>query len=170
MTLIELITALALGLFVLSSVYSIFAESQRFYRSNIAGANFQRNANLLMSKIIKGKREPGGIFRLSEAASYNLVSIGELHFVGTDGIERWYWVNGSGTSVTYHHPTFNGVQNEVIYTAPAGAVITLRFWIPTGAVYSNICVGIDAAIAQMILGKPVTGSATTMINLRNHAA
>ena len=166
-TLVELLITSVLVIILISSALGAFMLVKQIYSTSIAQANLQRDANIIMRKIIKGERESGGIFRLSEAVTYSIKSIGELHFVGTDNTERWYYLNNTGTSILYHHPGF-AVQDEVIYTAPPGAVITLRFWPPSGSVFTNIDVGIDVAVSQNILGKNISGSVTTIVNLRNH--
>ena len=167
-TLTEVLIALTISVLLITAVLGAYITSSEFLFSNVAGRNVQSDANLLMNKIIKGRREPTGIFRLSEAASYNPQSVSELHFTGTDGIERWYRLGANNASVIYHHPTANGVQDEVIYNVPQGNALTLRFWIPAGANFTNIGVGIDVALSQVFRGRTVSGSVSTMINIRNH--
>ena len=130
----------------------------------------QQAANIVMNKIIKGGSEPGGTFRLSEATSYTIASISELHFTGTDGKERRYFLNGTGTELWYRCPAAGGgTSDQLVYRAPTGTALTLRFWPLAGATYTNITVGIDVGLARTVNGKNITGSATTMINIRNHA-
>ena len=164
----ELIISAALIVVLFAATLSAFVFVKQMYVSSISQGNIQQDANLILSKIIKGGPEPGGLFRLSEAVSYRIQSISELHYNGTDGVERWIALSNGGTSIIYHHPTSTGTRDEVIYTAPQGAIITLRFWMPTGDVYQNINVGIDVAISQYIFGRNISGSATTIINIRNH--
>lgn len=168
-TLAELLIASVIVVLLTGSTLGAFIFVKQISATSIAQANLQRDANVIMKKITKGGRESGGIFRLSEAVSYSITGISELHFVGTDGIERWYYLNDTGTSVLYHHPGFSS-QDEVIYTAPQGASITLRFWQPSGGIFTNIDVGIDVAVSQSILGKNISGSVTTIVNIRNHFA
>ena len=103
-----------------------------------------------------------------EAVSYQIVTTSELHFVGTDGIERRYYLNPAGTSLLYNHPTAKGTVDEVIYTAPAGNTLALRFWVLAGTPYTNVTLGIDVGLSQNVSGRTVSGSTTTMINIRNH--
>jgi len=167
LTFAELLIAMALAVTLIGSTLGAFMLVKQVSAKSIVETSLQRDADLIIMKIIKGKRESGIMFRLSEAVSYSIPAISELHFVGTDGIERWYHLNSGSTSVLYHHPGFTA-QEEVIYTAPQGATITLRFWTPSGTVYSGISVGIDVAVSKTLQGKNLSGSVTTMINIRNH--
>jgi len=56
----------------------------------------------------------------------------------------------------------------VIYTAPVGNTLALRFWVLAGTPYANATLGIDVGLSQNVSGRTVSGSATTMINIRNH--
>ena len=171
-SLIELLISSALVITLISSTLGAFILVKRVFIRDIVEANLQRDANVIMKKLIKGEREAGGIFRLSEASSYNITTNGatgvtELHFFGTDDIERWYYLNSAGTSILYHHPGFTNPE-EVIYAAPQGATITLRFWTPPGSMFTNIAIGIDVAVSQTMFGKKISGSVTTIVNIRNH--
>ncbi len=170
MTIVELLAALSISVLLVGSVLGTLVTSKHFYATNVMGQTLQRDANLLLTKILKGKTEPTGTFRLAEAETYTLTSISELHFTCTDGIERWYRLSSDGTQVIYHHPTSAGEQDEVIYTAPAGRTITLRFWMPAGSSFENIGIGIDVGLSQAVRGVTVTGSVTTMTNIRNHSS
>jgi len=169
-SLTELMVASALVIIFTSVTFGIFTLVRKEISLNITSGNLQCDADVVIGRIIKGSPEPGGIARLSEAISYQLASVSELHFVGTDRIERWYRLSPDGKSIVYHHPTASGIRDEVIYTAPAYANLTLRFWIPAGAIYTNIDVGIDVGLSQKIYDMTVSGSATTMVNIRNHFA
>jgi hypothetical protein len=173
-SLTELLVSSALVITLISSTLGAFILVKQVFVRDIVEANLQRDANVIMKKLIKGEREAGVIFRLSEAVSYSIVINGmtgvtELHFMSPspDTNDRWYYLNAAGTSVLYHHPGFP-VNDEVIYTAPQGAVITLRFWTPPGSMFTNIAVGIDVAVSQNMSGKNVSGSVTTIVNIRNH--
>ena len=168
----ELMVAVFIAVILIGIATSAYILVQRAYSVDSAGSWLQNSANAVLTKIIKGETEPGGVFRLSEATSYNIVSISELHFTGTDGTERWFRLDNTSTSVIYHYPTSAGTTDETIYTAPSGATITLRFSTPVGPQYSGVVVGIDVAIFQnqSISGaiKTVSGSASTYVNIRNH--
>jgi len=167
---VELVVASAIIIILTSSTIAALIVARQLYSPGITEQNLHQAVTILMNTIIKGKSEPGGNFRLSEAVSYYLSNISELHFVGTDGQERWYFLNNTQTAILYHHPTATGIQDEVIYTAPQGAVLTLRFWIPSGAIFANTVVGIDVGLSQNMLGINTTSSLTTMVNIRNHPA
>ena len=171
-TLTELLISSALIITLISSTLGAFILVKQVFVRDIVAANLQRDANVIMKKLIKGEREAGGIFRLSEAVSYHIPDpnkISELHFMSLppDTNERRYYLNAAGTSILYHHPGFP-VNDEVIYTAPQGAAIKLRFWTPPGSMFTNIAVGIDVAVSQNMSGKNVSGSVTTIVNIRNH--
>ena len=167
-TLAELLVVIGLSVLFAGLIFAALISSRQICTSNTANQELQQTANVIMNKIIKGGSEPGGIFRLSEATSYTIVNISELHFIGIDGIERRYFLNNAGASLMYRHPTANGTQDEMLYVAPAGTTLTLRFWTLAGSTYANITVGIDVGLARVVNGRNVTGSATTMINIRNH--
>jgi len=167
-TLVETLIVVAITSMILGVMSSAFIVYERTAAAASAEQGLQQISNVIINKIIKGSFEPGGTFRLSEAVSYSIVSLSDLHFVGTDGIERRYYLNPGNTSLLYNHPTANGTVDEVIYTAPAGNTLTLRFWVLAGTQYVNVTLGIDVGLSQNALGKMVTGSATTMINIRNH--
>ena len=167
-TLVELLVAISLSALFTGFLFAALISSRQICISSTANQELQQNANVIMNKIIKGGSEPGGIFRLSEAISYTIANISELHFIGIDGIERRYFLNNAGKSLMYRHPTAAGTQDEVLYVAPTGTTLTLRFWTLAGSAYTNITVGIDVGLARVVNGRNVTGSATTMINIRNH--
>lgn len=92
-----------------------------------------------------------------------------------DTTARWYYLNSTGTAVIYHHPAGAGTTvEEVLYTAPAGSIITLRF--PPASVVTNQAsvLEIDVAIVKNTPAGTtnnavtVSGSASTFVLLRNH--
>ena len=167
-TLLELLVVSAIASLLMSSTISAFIVARQLYSPGITEQNLHQAVTIIINEVIKGKPEPGGNFRLSEAVSYHLSSMSELHFVGIDGEERWYFLNAAQTSILYHHPTATGIQDEVIYTAPSATVLTLRFWIPSGTIFSNTNVGMDVGLSQRIFNRNTTASVTTMVNIRNH--
>jgi len=160
--------AVAFTAILMIMVYNFYNATRAVYATGVAGQVLQDGVNTALSQMIQGKTEPTGVYRLSEAVSYTITSLSEMHFVGTDGIERWYKLNAGATQLIYHHPTTNGTVDEVIYQAPATAIMTLRFSIPTVANYSAAVVGIDLSIAQTVSGRAVSGAASTIVQLRNH--
>jgi prepilin-type N-terminal cleavage/methylation domain-containing protein len=176
-TLVELVVGIGLSAILTGLILAALTSSRQICTSVTADQDLQQTANVNMNKIIKGGQEPGGIFRLSEAASYTIPNVSELHFIGIDGVERFYFLQNAGTELRYHHPTAGGTLDELLYKAPAGTTLTLRFWplitpsIPGASptLYTNITVGIDFGLSKTVNGRIVVGSATTMINIRNHA-
>lgn len=168
-TIVEILVATLIGLSLIGAVASVYILSNKTYSIGVARQWLQDETNIILTKIIEGKQEPGGVVRLCEAVSYNIVNISELHFTGTDSTERWFRLNNSSTSLIYHHPTTSGNVDETIYTAPIGVTITLRFSIPSGAQYTGVVVGIDVALTNTISGRTVSSSASTYVNIRNHS-
>jgi type II secretory pathway pseudopilin PulG len=165
-TLVEVVVGAGLSVLLTGLILAALTSSRQICTSISANQDLQQTANVIMNKIIKGSKEPGGIFRLSEATSYAVQNLGsELDFTGTDGITRKYLLNNAGDSLIYHHPTAAGTTDELIYKAPKGTTLTSGFWIAS----ANITVGINVGLAKTVNGKNVVGSATTMINIRNHA-
>lgn len=167
-TLVETILATAFTVVLVTVVVNFYNTTRIVNSAGTSGQVLQDGSNLVLAKIIEGKTEPTGVFRLAEAVSYSIVSLSELHFLGTDGTQRWYKLNGTSTQLLYHHPTSSGTIDEVIYTVPTNATLTLRFWIPSVANYAAAVIGIDAALTQTVLGRSISGSSSTIVNLRNH--
>ena len=233
-TLAELLIASALVIILIASVLGSFVFTNSFYKTSVIRENFQRAAFVAMGKIIKGSYETSnpstGMIRLAEASLYGfakdrtepvpppppgntiyfftLAETMASSYTNTTPYNRWFTLNSTNTSIIYHHPTSSGSIDEVIYTAPAGANITLIFWTPQAiflyimgiikeppldpclqylepyydkrtsgnmfygmdfSVYDNICIGIDIVISQNVRGKNITGCASTLVNVRNHA-
>ncbi len=165
----ELVFVVGLSAMLTGVILAALTSSRQICTSVAADQDLQQTANVIMNKIIKGNSESGVIYRLSEAKSFTIVSISELRFVGTDSVERRYFLNNTGTELWYTHPGAGGTVSDLIYRAPTGTTLTLRFWQLAGSNYTNITVGIDVALSKTVNGRNVVGSATTMINIRNHA-
>lgn len=178
-TLVEIMVSLTLALIVIIGMFNFYNVTRQVYSSSISRQTLEQGANLVLSKMIEGGTEPGGVYRLMQGVSYcigagvspscHTAITSELHFWGPDGIERWYHLNSTNTSLLYHHPMASNTQgaDEMIYTAPRGTTITLLFWIPA-VNYSAAVVGASVTLTQNVLGATITGSATTLVNLRNH--
>lgn len=104
-----------------------------------------------------------------------------------DATARWYYLNSTSSSVCYHHPWIGTSSvacqtDEIIYTAPPGATITLRFSpavVGSPATPSSKVIEIDVALrlnlssATQIANNRLkfnngSGSASTFVLLRNH--
>lgn len=169
-TFAELLVAAIVSAALIGVLVSFYFLTNRTYSRWSSEQRLQECANIILTKIREGGSEPGGIFRLSEAASYTVTSLSELHFTGTDGIDRSFKLNSTATSLVYHHPILGSPTgaDETIFTAPNGATITLRFSIPLGAQYTGIVVGIDVTVTQNVSGRVCSGSVSTYVNIRNH--
>ena len=94
----------------------------------------------------------------------------------TDNTARWYYLNSTGTSVLYHHPTSGGkTVEETLFTAPKGSSLTLRFSPAqaNGATLPNV-IEIDVALTQNLSANitnkrlATSGAASTFVLVRNH--
>ena len=167
-TLVELLVVTGLSAVFTGLILAALISSRQVCTSVTADQDLQQTANMVLNKIIKGGSETGGTFRLSEATSYTIATISELHFVGTDGTERRYFLDNTGKALWYRHPGAGGTVDELIYRAPAATTLTLRFWPVAGASYTNVTIGIDFGLSKLVNGRTIAGSASTLINIRNH--
>jgi len=180
-TLAEILVALAISTMLIGSVLYVFEVTLKFNSANTTAQNLQRDADKVLRKITKGDIEAG--VRLSEAVSCSITfnryldainnpgNTYELHFIGTDGAERIFAAK-DGSTVLYFHPL-----SEVIYTAPQGANLVLDFkppWLgplpPTWAQsLTGVSMYVTVTISQTVNGRLMSGSASTMVYLRNHS-
>lgn len=180
-TLVELMVSVVLAVVMAIAAYGAVVTAQRISEAGSAEQDLQLTANTIMNKIVKGNLEPSGFVRLSEAATYDTSNgISDFRFtIGTDTTIRRYYLSADGRQILYNHPSSTGaVQDEVIYTAPANTVITLRFYAPTpvvlpaqggpGDVYNGVVIAIDVGLSTNVRGRTINGSASTWVNLRNH--
>lgn len=159
-----------------------FIASRQAYSLGTTKEILQQSAGLIMSKITEGPPEAGAQTGLSETVSYDWATstISDARFTGgtannPNTFESRFFLDPSRTHIIYQ-PNFTNNPNlqYVIYTVPAGAAITLRFWAPHTAPlgsdagqYTND-INIDLGISQQVFGNTVTGSSSTMVNLGNH--
>jgi prepilin-type N-terminal cleavage/methylation domain-containing protein len=164
-TLIELLISSAILVTILTAVLTGFILVKHIFATSIAQSTLQRDAEVMMGKLIQGKAVSGGI-RLSEARSvFFYADISRLTFIGPDGvIRRTYSLNTDGTALLYSEE--NGVQNLVIHTAPQGAVITLEFG-PMN-VGPPLCSSVYVRVSRVMNGRTVTGALKSSVYLRNH--
>ena len=164
-SLTELLITGALLIVLLTTALTGFVLLKQIFATNTARAMFQRDAAVIMNKIIEGKSDPSGI-RLSEAATVIFYSdASKLTFIGTDGvIKRTYSLNSSGTSLLYSDG--NGVQ-KIMYTAPHGAIVGLMF--SPMNLGPTLCVNIYVSVSQVINGRTILGALESSAYLRNHS-
>ena len=174
-TLAEVMTASVILVMVMASVMGAFITTKSICAYSIAELNLQRSVDAMMNKIVKGLKEQGGAaYGLRSAVSFYPLPVvnpagSEIDYIGTDGNTRRYYLNNN--SVIYESPT-QSPNTQTIYTAPAGVGLTFFFWEPQSlldgeAVLDNELVGIYIAITQTVGKKPVSGSASTYVNIRN---
>lgn len=165
-TLLELVVAIGLSTLLTGALLAALTSSRQLCTSIAADQDLQQTANVLMDKIIKGEAEAGVTYRLSEATVYSVVTLSELDFkdIG-DASWRAYFLtlSNTGNELWYRRPIAGVAAVELLYKAPAGTTFTLRFWNS-----DNATVGINVALSRTVNGRVVVGSATTMINIRNH--
>ena len=178
-TLVEIMMATLISVVLFVGIFNFYYVSKSIYALGIARQALEDGAHVVVSKMIEGGTEAGGgTYRLAQGVSYCIgsgascgtVTTSELHFRGTDSIERWYSLNNTNTALIYHHPIAGspGGADETIYTAPMGAAMTLLFWIPAVNNYPAAAVGVNVTLTKNVFGKNVTGSAATVVTLRNH--
>jgi len=185
---VELMMAVGFTLILMAGVYGFYNSSGQIYSSGIAGQTLQDGANTVIRKIIDGQVEADKItYRLATSASYFIPdgNPSQLYFCQdnsltnpcspADTTARWYNLDPTNTSLRYYHPTANPLGYDVLYTAPAGSTLTLRFAPPTpppppAVGYQASVVQIDVALIQNLNNKvAASGTATTYVLLRNHS-
>ena len=171
-TLVEIIVSTAITIILITILYNFYTVANLIYSTGLSTQALEDGANTVLIKMIEGKSEPTGMFRLAEGVSYTIPSINRINFVGTDGVTRSYRLNNSATALIYNHLTIAGATDETIYTAPVGATIILRFSVPNVVNNATAVVNIDVALTQPARNSAgsrlLSGSASTIVNLRNH--
>ncbi len=196
--------AISFTLLLMAGVYGFYNTASQDYNSGVAGQNLQDGANIALSKIIAGETESGTVYRLSTAVSYMVPNgaanalytcggtaqtspcnasnpYGELYYcqdslcTNSDPTARWYYLNSAGTSVVYHHPNNGGTIEEILYTAPQGSTLNLRFSPAqsNGVTLPNVIeidVDLTKTLAPNITNKRLatSGDVSTFVLLRNH--
>ena len=97
-TLVEVMISTAILLVLMIFVFNFYNVTRVVYSRNLYQQMLTDGTNIMLGRIIEGKTEPSGVVRLAQAVSYCIgsgvncagVSSSELHFWGTDNIERWY--------------------------------------------------------------------------------
>ena len=165
-TITELLIASVIIVTLFASCFGTFVLTKTVGASAMAEHVLQRDDNVIILRITKGLKENTEPFGLRSAQSYNIPAINQINFVGTDNATRSYILSGS--SIVYTSPTQSPSQNT-IYTTPANSSIILRFWNPYAGQPNddNAALGIYISISQVIDNKPISGSASTYVNLRN---
>ena len=165
-SLTELLITSALLIVLLATALGGFVLVKQIFSVNIAQAALQRNAAVIMGKIIKGDILNDGT-RLCEAKSASFISgASKLTFIGIDGvINRTYYLSNDNASLLYSDT--NGVR-RVIYTVPKGTTIGLSF--DTLNVATPLWIGISVSVSQTINGRTVLGALKSSVYLRNHPA
>jgi Tfp pilus assembly protein PilE len=185
--LVELMMAVAFSLLLMTAVYGFYNIARQSYFSGISGQSLQDGANIVLSKIIEGKSESNVVYRLSTAVSYMIPnnSTGDLYYcqvspcTSGDLTARRYYLNttvdakGAITyQVIYHHPKAGGgTIDEMIYTAPNGSILTLRFSpaaVGTPANVLEIDVALNQNLSQKANSRTISGTASTFVLIRNH--
>ena len=182
-TVAELLIASSVAVVLAIVGLNAFLASRQAYLLGTTREILQQSAGLIMNKIIGGPLEAGAQTGLSEAVSYDWTTstISDARFTGgtansPNTFESRFFLDPSGAHIIYQ-PNFTNDPDlqYVIYTAPAGVTIMLRFWGPhtapvvqsdSGQYVNNI--NIDIGVSQQVSGKTVTGSLSTMVNLGNH--
>lgn len=165
-TLTEVLVASTIVIILFASSFGAFVLAQNVYYAGVAEYNLQRDTNAIMARMIRGMKEGADSFGLRSAKSYDIPAAGRIDFVGMDGNTRSYFVTDN--SIIYTSPTQSPAE-DTIYAPPAGASITLRFWNPYEGQPSDdsATVGIYLAVSRTVADRPISGSSSTYVNLRN---
>lgn len=180
-SLIELMMAVAFSVLLLAGVYGFYNVSSQSYFSGVSGQVLQDGADIVLSKIIEGQTESNVVYRLSTSASYYIPNGNPnmLYYCQDspcspgDHTARWYTLDSTNTKVLYYHPTSNQLGLDVIYSAPAGSTLTLRFSPAAVGAPLNV-VEIDVALTKNLSANitnkrlATSGAASTFVLLRNH--
>jgi hypothetical protein len=169
-TLAEVLVVSILTVLIFTSALGVFVMARNLYVSSMAGQELQRDAELLVTKIIKGLEGGSTRYGLRAASGFTPpASINRLDYTGTDGNTRSFYL--SGQSIIYESPT-ESPGTQTIYTAPVNATLVLWFWEPVNGsgvlLYpDHEIMSIYVGIAKTISGKVVSGSIATSVNVRN---
>lgn len=155
--------ASVLSVVLFASVIGIFVVTKTLYLTGMTDQEFQRDVDWVMGRMVAGLKEGGARYGLRPAVSFTIPGVTEIDFAGTDGGVRKYYL--SANSVVYESPA-QTPNVQTIFTAPSGAVVTLRFWEPAGYP-DHQTIGIYLAIIKQVSGRNISGSLTTYVNLRN---
>lgn len=184
-TMVELMMAVAFSVLLLTGVYGFYNVSSQTYSAGISGQALQDAANIALSQIIEGKTESTGVYRLSTAKSYYIPNLNKLYYCqdnscsAADATARYYTLDPTNTKILYYHPTTNPLGYDIIYQAPTGSTLTLRFSYPqlgNPPAFSSTVVEIDVALTRNLPANitnqrlAVSGAASTYVLLRNHCA
>jgi hypothetical protein len=162
-TLAELLVASVLIIILLASSLGAYLFASVVANQTMAQSRLARDVNAVTARLIKGFREGASAYGLRSGSGYTLPQVTEIDYAGIDGNTRKFYL--SGNSIVYSSPALIP-DTQTIYTAPAGAALTLRFWQPSGYV-DNETVGIYFSISQNVNGIPMSASVSTYVNLRN---
>ena len=160
-TLAEFMVASFIVVILFTSTLGVYVMIRAFSSSSIAEENLQRDINGVMSQIVRGMKENGGFYGLRSAVSVTSLSLAKIDYKGTDGNVREY--NLSNGALIYTSPTASP-KVQTIYSAPANSTITLQFW---WASTDQETVGMYLSVTQRVADRPISGSVSTYVNLRN---
>ncbi len=181
-SLVELMMAVAFSVLLLTGVYSFYNVSSQSYSSGVSGQALQDGADIVLSKIIEGQMESSVVYRLATSASYYIPNGNPqmLYYCQDspcspgDHTARWYTLDSTNTNVLYYHPTSNPLGYDVIYSAPVGSTLALRFSPAAVGTPSNVVeidVGLTKNLPANVTNKRLatSGAASTFVLLRNHS-
>jgi hypothetical protein len=181
--LVEMMIAVAFSVILLTGVYGFFNAASQTYTSGVSGQALENGANVILSKILEGATEgnsPGTVYRLSTAKSYYIPNLNTLYYCqdspcsAADATARHYTLDLTNTKILYYHPTTNPLGYDIIYQAPTGSTLILRF-LPATA-HTSFAVEIDVALKENLAAiitnqrLAVSGTASTFVLLRDHCA
>ncbi|MDD5428681.1 MAG: type II secretion system protein [Candidatus Omnitrophica bacterium] len=169
-TLTEILIVSVLTVVIFASVIGVFTMARSLYVSSIAGQEAQRDAELIMSKIIRGAEAGATRYGVRSAFEFTPpTSISRLDYENTDGNARSLYV--SSGNIIYESPTESPTV-KTLYAPPANTSVTLWFWEPVTSsgtpVYpDHEMISIYVAVTKTLSGRTVAGSVATSVNVRN---
>ena len=163
----EILISTFILIMIFACTFGAFTLVKAVSQYKSAEIALQQNANVIVSKIIRGYTEGGNIVGLRSAASFTIPAAtpagSKIEYVGKDGNTRSYFL--SGNTIQYVSPAQSPNQ-QVVYTAMSAQSVTLRFWETAGSI-DHETVGIYLSISQALGNRTASGSVSTYVNLRN---
>jgi hypothetical protein len=168
----------------MAGVLGFFNASRQDYTSGISGQALEDGANLVLKKITEGVLEPNGtLYRLATSAAYYIPNgtLNTLYYCQdnpqtyacgpADVTVRRFTVDATSTKLLYY---YSSSAYKMIYTAPTGTTLTLRFSPASVATNTSYVLEIDVALNTKLSAKitnsrlATSGTASTFVLLRNH--
>ncbi len=158
LSLAELLVTSVIFIMLFASAFGAFVMARDICYSKMVENSLQKDVDFVLRRMIRGKKEGADIFGLRSARSFAVNAINDISFTGTDGNTRRFYLSGS--SIMYYTPVPTP-NTQTIYTGPNPGNIDLRFSrVTSEQIDVYLCVSHQGA-------RTITGSASTVVNVRN---